>query len=69
MEQTRVLGWQNRHVQTVKHAITDAGSWRGGGSGVSERAGREGESDPHKGQLQVPGLNADSLHVIKNSLS
>lgn len=43
MEQTRVLGWQNLHVQTVKHAITDAGSWGGGGgSGVSERASGEG---------------------------
>lgn len=36
---------------------------------VSYEGGRQGESGPVEAQLQVPGLNADSLRVIKNSLS
>lgn len=57
--QTSWFGWEVKLVQMVKHATVV--SW------VGEQAG--GESGPFKSQLQVPGLNADSLHVIKNSLS
>lgn len=48
-------------MRLVRRSATDGVSWEG------ERAG--GERRPLKVQLEVPDLNADSLHVIKNSLS
>lgn len=51
-------------MHMVKHAtneVVSVGGW------VCEQAGVK--SGPFEALLEVPGLNADSLHVIKNSLS
>lgn len=53
----RLQGW------SVKRATSDVASW------VDDRHGGRGEGGPLEAQPEVPGLNADSLRVIKNSLS
>lgn len=47
----------------MKRATSDVASW------VDDRHGGRGEGGPLEAQPEVPGLNADSLRVIKNSLS